>query len=76
MPKSRSRSTVMIRAMSCRTLRDLARVLELADGVLEAELVELATRRRLQPTAQLVHLEHSQLVDLHLAASRRGRFRR
>src|SRR5438093_548281 len=44
---------------------DLARVLELADGVLEPELVQLAARRA-QPHPELVCLEDAKLVDLHL----------
>src|SRR2546425_9559964 len=46
-------------------LGDLARVLELADGVLEPELVQLAARRA-QPHPELVCLEDAKLVDLHL----------
>src|SRR3979409_2228302 len=46
-------------------LGDLARVLELADGVLEAELIEL-TARGAQATAQLIRLEHLALGDFHL----------
>src|SRR4029077_7222425 len=45
-------------------LADLARVLQLSDGVLEPELVQLAARGA-QAHAQLVLLQHSKLVDLH-----------
>src|SRR5260221_1728510 len=47
-------------------LRDLARVLELADGVLEAELVELSTRG-LHAVRQLVLFQLPELVDFHPA---------
>src|SRR5205807_1717515 len=46
-------------------LGDLARVLELPNGVLEAELVELPARGA-HPHPQLVCLQHAQLVDFHL----------
>src|SRR5438093_943208 len=44
---------------------DLARVLQLADRMLEPELVQLPARRA-QAHAQLVRLEDPELVDLHL----------
>src|SRR5436309_579524 len=46
-------------------LEDLARVLQLADRMLEPELVQLPARRA-QAHAQLVRLEDPELVDLHL----------
>src|ERR1700694_3408261 len=47
-------------------LGDLARVLELTDGMLETELVELASRRA-QPIPSLLFLQLPELVDLHWA---------
>src|SRR4029077_8193695 len=47
-------------------LGDLARGFELADGVLESELVQLPPRRA-QPVSQLVLFELPELVDFHWA---------
>src|SRR4029077_3731724 len=47
-------------------LADLARVFQLADCMLEAELVKLAARLA-HANAQLVSLQHPQLVNFHLA---------
>src|SRR5207253_9231144 len=46
-------------------LGDLARVLELADRMLEPELVEL-TARGAQAHPKLVGFQHAELVDFHL----------